>query len=66
VVIGGGFSAASDLLLPAARAALAQDGLTPGRDTVRIVLAQLGTDAGLVGAALVAREALAAASAQPV
>lgn len=66
VVIGGGFSAASDLMLPAARAVLARDGLTPGRDTVRIVLTQLGTDAGLVGAALVGREALAAASVKPV
>lgn len=63
IVIGGGFSAAGDLVLGPARAQLATDGLTPGRDTVRIVLAELGEDAGLVGAALVGREALAAASA---
>ena len=61
VVVGGGFAAAGDLLLDSARLVLARDGLTPGRDTVRIVLAELGPDAGLVGAALVGREALAAA-----
>ena len=60
IVIGGGFSAAGELVLDPARALLASDGLTPGRDTVRIVEAQLGIDAGLVGAALVGREALAA------
>jgi len=62
VVVGGGFAAAGGLLLDPARLVLARDGLTPGRDTVRIVLAELGPDAGLVGAALVAREALAAAA----
>lgn len=61
IVVGGGFAAAGGLLLDPARLVLARDGLTPGRDTVRIVLAELGPDAGLVGAALVAREALAAA-----
>lgn len=58
VVVGGGFAAAGELLLGPARALLAMDGLTPGRDTVRIVPAELGTDAGLVGAALVGREAI--------
>ena len=61
IVIGGGFAAAGGLLLDPARLVLARDGLTPGRDTVRIALAELGPDAGLVGAALVGREALAAA-----
>ena len=62
IVVGGGFAAAGALLLDPARRVLARDGLTPGRDTVRIVLAELGPDAGLVGAALVGREALAAAA----
>ena len=61
IVIGGGFAAAGGLLLDPARLVLARDGLTPGRDTVRIALAELGPDAGRVGAALVGREALAAA-----
>ncbi len=63
IVVGGGFAAAGGLLLDPARLVLARDGLTPGRDTVHIVLAELGPDAGLVGAALVGREALAAAAA---
>lgn len=65
VVIGGGFSAAGDLVLGPAREVLARDGLTPGRDTVRIVLAELGEDAGLVGAGLVAREVLEAVTGTP-
>jgi glucokinase len=63
IVVGGGFAAAGELLLGPARAVLARDGLEPGRDTVRVVLAELGEDAGLVGAAEVGREALVAASA---
>ena len=63
IVIGGGFAAAGELVVGPARAVLARDGLTPGRDTVRIVRAELGEDAGLVGAAFVGREALAGARA---
>jgi len=58
VVIGGGFAAAEDLLLEPAREVMRREALPPGRDTVRIVRAQLGTAAGLVGAGLVAFEAL--------
>ena len=58
VVIGGGFSAAGDFLLGPAREALEREALEPGRDLVRVVRAELGTAAGLVGAGLVAFEAL--------
>lgn len=59
VVLGGGFAgAAGDLLLPPAQEVLAREALPPGRDRVRIELAQLGVESGLVGAALVAFEAL--------
>jgi glucokinase len=59
VVIGGGFGeAAGELLLGSAREVLAQDGLSPGRENVRIVGAQLGTDAGVIGAGMLAFEAL--------
>jgi glucokinase len=58
VVVGGGFGRAGDLLLDPAREVLAWQGLAPGRDTVRIVQAELGTDAGVIGAAMVALEAL--------
>ena len=58
VVIGGGFGAALDLLLEPAREVMAQEALTPGRDLVRIVPAELGPAAGLIGAAFVGFEAL--------
>ena len=56
VVIGGGVSAAGDLLLDPARAIVRERALAPNRDVVRIELAALGADAGLIGAALMARE----------
>src|ERR671932_1973537 len=58
VVIGGGFSAAGDFLLEPARELVAREALSPARELVRIVRAELGTAAGLVGAGLVAFEAL--------
>ncbi len=61
IVIGGGFGeAAGDFLLRPALGVLEQDGLPPGRDTVRIVRARLGTAAGVIGAAMLAFEALGA------
>jgi glucokinase len=59
VVIGGGFGeAAFDFLRESAREVVERDALQPGRDTVRIVHAQLGTDAGVIGAGMIAFEAL--------
>jgi glucokinase len=58
VVIGGGFAVAGDFLLGPARATLARDGLRPARDLVRIEWAELGPEAGMIGAALVGFEAL--------
>jgi glucokinase len=58
VVLGGGFADALDLLLPSAREIVAREALAPGRDVVRIVPAELGSQAGLVGAGFVALEAL--------
>ena len=58
VVLGGGFSSALDLLLDSAREVVAQEALPPGRTSVRIVPAELGGDAGLIGAGLVGFEAL--------
>ena len=58
VVIGGGFAAAGDLLLDPARERVHREALEPARDLVRIVTSVLGPEAGLVGAGLVAFEAL--------
>jgi glucokinase len=58
VVVGGGFAAAGDFLLEPARTVCAVEALAPARDLVRIVRAELGSAAGLIGAGLVAFEAL--------
>jgi glucokinase len=58
VILGGGFAKAADLLLDSARETLAIEALPPGRDLVRIVPAQFGAEAGMIGAALVGFEAL--------
>jgi len=58
VVIGGGFGAAGELLLGPAREVVAVEGLTPARDTVRIVRSELGVDAGVIGAGMLGFEAL--------
>ncbi|HSB37829.1 MAG TPA: ROK family protein [Gaiellaceae bacterium] len=61
VVIGGGFGeAAGEFMLGSAREVLAQDGLPPGSETLRIVEAQLGAEAGVIGAGMLAFEALGA------
>jgi glucokinase len=59
VVIGGGFGvAAFTLLLPAARLAVLTEALAPAGQEVEIELAELGAGAGLIGAGLLAFEAL--------
>lgn len=59
VIIGGGFGAAAgDLLLEPARVAARGEARPPADETLRIVQAELGGSAGLIGAALVGFEAL--------
>jgi glucokinase len=59
VVIGGGFGiAAFDLLVPAARRAVLTEALAPSGQELEIERAQLGADAGVIGAGLIALEAL--------
>jgi glucokinase len=60
VIIGGGVMAAGDLLLEPARAEVAARALPPSRDVVRIVTAEFGIEAGMVGAAAMAYDGLAA------
>ena len=59
VVIGGGFASAGDFLLEPAREIMGREALPPSRDDVKIVRAELGTAAGVIGAALVAYDELA-------
>ncbi len=59
VIVGGGFgAAAAELVLEPARIAARADAIQPADETLRIVEAELGDEAGLIGAALVAFEAL--------
>jgi glucokinase len=57
VVIGGGFAAAGDFLLEPAREILRRDSLGDAGEKIRIVRAELGTAAGLIGAGLAAFDA---------
>jgi glucokinase len=57
VVVGGGFGEAVDLFLTRVQEAARREALAPADESLRVVSAELGTDAGLVGAALVGFEA---------
>jgi len=59
IVVGGGFGAAAgEFVLKASREAACREAVPPACAGVRIVAAELGPEAGLVGAGLVAFEAL--------
>ncbi len=58
VVIGGGFARAGELILEPAREVVARHALPTARESVRIGLAVLGPEAGLIGSGLVGFEAL--------
>ena len=59
IVIGGGFGVAAwEHLIGSAEAVMRREALRPMRDDVKVVRAELGTSAGLIGAGLVAFEAL--------
>jgi glucokinase len=59
VVVGGGVIGAGELLLEPARAVVAERALAPSRDEVRIVAAEFGIEAGMIGAATLAFDGLA-------
>jgi glucokinase len=59
-IVGGGFGiAASEFLFPEALEVARREALEPARAGLRIVKAELGSDAGLIGAGLLAFEAIA-------
>ncbi len=60
VVVGGGVIAAGELLLAPARAMVAARALSPSKESVRIVPARFGAESGMLGAATLALDGLAA------
>ncbi len=59
-IVGGGFGiAAAEFLFPQAHEVARREALEPARAGLRIVKAELGSDAGLIGAGLLAFEAIA-------
>lgn len=60
IVVGGGVMGAGEMLLEPARAEMQRRALPPSRDTVRIVPAEFAHEAGMVGAAALALDGLAA------
>ena len=58
IVIGGGALAAGELLLGPAREVVAERALPPVREMVSIVPAEFGDESGMLGAALLALDAL--------
>jgi glucokinase len=60
VVIGGGVIAAGELLLAPAREEMRRRALPPSRDETRVVAARFGVEAGMIGAAALAFDGLAA------
>ncbi len=54
IVLGGGVMGAGEMLLAPARAQIAARALPPSRDVVRVERAHFGTEAGMIGAAVLA------------
>jgi len=58
IVLGGGVMAAGEMLLEPVRALIAARALPPSRDNVRVLPAYFGPEAGMIGAAALAFDAL--------
>ncbi|MCL4499922.1 MAG: ROK family protein [Chloroflexi bacterium] len=58
IVIGGGLSTSSDLYLDASRRVMLDSAISPNGEECRVVLAELGNKAGLLGAAALGFEEL--------
>jgi glucokinase len=63
VVLGGGFARAAELTVDPALEVVREQALEPSRSSVRVALAILGVEAGLIGAGLIGFEAADAARA---
>lgn len=60
IILGGGVMGAGEMLIAPARAEVMRRALPPSRDNVRIVAAEFGHEAGMVGAAALALDELTA------
>jgi glucokinase len=60
VVVGGGVIAAGELLLEPARAVVLERALSPSKEHVQIVPARFGAESGMLGAAALALDGIAA------
>jgi glucokinase len=58
IVIGGGVVAAGEYVLGPARREMVARGLPPARDHARVVATRFGEESGMLGAALLARDAV--------
>ncbi|MCB0879306.1 MAG: ROK family protein [Thermoleophilia bacterium] len=58
IALGGGLTPALEIVLPIAERLLVERALPPGNEFVDVVPASFGPDAGMVGAALMARDGL--------
>jgi glucokinase len=56
IALGGGLTPALDIVLPAATRIMQARALPPGNTYAQVVPARFGPDAGMVGAALMARD----------
>jgi glucokinase len=63
IIVGGGFAAAGELILAPARKRMEAESLPNMAELTRVVLAELGPEAGMIGAGFVAFEALENAAA---
>jgi glucokinase len=63
VVVGGGVLALGDMLLAPAREEVARRALAPSRDLVQIVPTRFGAESGMLGAAVLALDGIAASEA---
>jgi glucokinase len=59
-VIGGGVIAAGEMMLEPAREEMRRRALSPNKDLARVEAAAFGAEAGMIGASLLAREAVPA------
>jgi glucokinase len=59
VILGGGIGASAEFFLPSVEAEIQRRVVPPSRENLQILIAKLGNDAGMVGAAKLAWQQIA-------